>query len=207
MKQLFSFLGPVEKVIFQQSPTAVAKKPEAENELFRRVKPISGYKVAFVIFEGAKSAKQALKTNISEPILLPQHSTVTGVQKWRQEYNESVIKTNSLQDEIDKFMETFDDRVEEKIQQEKETVGVADDEGWITVTRQGKKAGIPRTEEKEKRIIANEDKKKPRKELQNFYTFQIRESKMENIVKLRKKFEDDKKRITLMKMARKFRPY
>jgi len=45
------------------------------------------------------------------------------------------------------------------------------------------------------------------KELKNFYTFQIRESKMQNIMEIRKKFEEDKRKIELLKQSRRFKPF
>ena len=40
----------------------------------------------------------------------------------------------------------------------------------------------------------------------NFYSFQIRESKKNKIVEMRKKFEEDKQKINRMKQERKFKP-
>lgn len=51
------------------------------------------------------------------------------------------------------------------------------------------------------------EKKKKNKELKNFYTFQIKEQKIEKLELLRKKFEEDKERVAAMKAARKFKPF
>lgn len=53
----------------------------------------------------------------------------------------------------------------------------------------------------------NREKKKKDKELKNFYTFQIKEQKIEKLELLRKKFEEDKERVAAMKAARKFKPF
>ncbi|CAG8817060.1 25808_t:CDS:2, partial [Dentiscutata erythropus] len=45
------------------------------------------------------------------------------------------------------------------------------------------------------------------KELPDFYRFQMRESKRNKHVELRKKFEEDKKKIERLKAARRFKPY
>jgi len=50
-------------------------------------------------------------------------------------------------------------------------------------------------------------KKKKKYELVNFYSFQRREAKREQLAKLREKFEEDKARIEKMKAARKFKPW
>lgn len=49
--------------------------------------------------------------------------------------------------------------------------------------------------------------KPKKKELQDFYRFQIRQKKVGELVELRKKFEEDKKKLQIMKEQRKFRPY
>ncbi|EHH65896.1 hypothetical protein EGM_02758 [Macaca fascicularis] len=57
------------------------------------------------------------------------------------------------------------------------------------------------------RVLERERRKHARKELLNFYAWQHRESKMEHLAQLRKKFEEDKQRIELLRAQRKFRPY
>ena len=46
-----------------------------------------------------------------------------------------------------------------------------------------------------------------REEAVNFYRFQIRQKKVGELVELRKKFEEDKKKVAQLREARKFRPY
>lgn len=53
----------------------------------------------------------------------------------------------------------------------------------------------------------NQKKKKKGTELKNFYRFQIREEKMKQLDQLRKKFDEDKKKVERMKATRKFNPF
>ncbi len=69
------------------------------------------------------------------------------------------------------------------------------EEGWVTVTR--KRPMKPQTF----------PKRKKKKELVNFYCFQQRESQREQIADLRRRFEEDKKRVVEMKAHRKFKPF
>lgn len=46
-----------------------------------------------------------------------------------------------------------------------------------------------------------------KKELKNFYTFQIRENKMKNLAELRKSYEEAKNKVKQMKNIRRFKPY
>ncbi|KAJ4920683.1 hypothetical protein JOQ06_016396 [Pogonophryne albipinna] len=50
-------------------------------------------------------------------------------------------------------------------------------------------------------------RKNKRKELMNFYTWQHRNTQKEHIAELRKKFEEDKQKIALLRVQRKFKPY
>ena len=52
--------------------------------------------------------------------------------------------------------------VQEK-RRERETEGVPDEEGWITVTKHGRNKGVPRTEAHEQKILAKEKKKRSQK--------------------------------------------
>lgn len=122
-----------------------------------------------------------------------------------------------------------------------------DEEGWVKVTRgpKGTKAR-PHSEAANKKALQKEIRKKKRKELLNFYTWQHRNTQKErklllkflfsicrldcmmfsegdreavmincilslflspDIAELRKKFEEDKQRIALLRAQRKFKPY
>lgn len=66
---------------------------------------------------------------------------------------------------------------EEAKAQEEE--GVPDEEGWVKVTRRGRRPVLPRTEAASLRVLERERRKRARKELLNFYAWQHRETKME----------------------------
>nr|KAG5703159.1 hypothetical protein BaRGS_027324 [Batillaria attramentaria] len=168
-----------------------------------------GFKVAYIVFKRSDSVQKALTLPYSKPLLLStaENPVVTGIEKWKQHYLDQTTDVAEMKKEVTRFMEEYDKKVEEEQKQAKEMDGVPDDDGWITVTRVGKNKGAPRTEAEEKRVTIKDRKKRKEKELVNFYSFQIRESKKQHIVELRKKFEEDKQRIAMMKAARKFRPY
>lgn len=62
-------------------------------------------------------------------------------------------------------------------------------------------------EETNQKLSQRHRKKKKNTELKNFYRYQVREEKMKQLDMLRKKFDEDKERITKMKEARKFNPF
>lgn len=61
----------------------------------------------------------------------------------------------------------------------KEEEGIPDEEGWVKVTRRGRRPVLPRTEAASLRVLERERRKRARKELLNFYAWQHRETKME----------------------------
>lgn len=67
----------------------------------------------------------------------------------------------------------------------KEEEGVPDEEGWVKVTRRGRRPVLPRTEAASLRVLEKERRKRARKELLNFYAWQHRETKMERKTHLR----------------------
>ena len=125
----------------------------------------------------------------------------SGMKKWCTEYKEQYPNPKIVQKKVDEFMAEFDlKEAKEKAELER-LANEPDEEGW-TVVMHGKKT-LGDTE----RVTKRERKKRQKKELANFYTFQQRESKREHIAILRKKFEEDKKKIQQLRAARKFKPF
>ncbi|XP_064446601.1 ribosomal RNA-processing protein 7 homolog A isoform X2 [Mirounga angustirostris] len=166
-----------------------------------------GFQVAYVVFQkpGGVSAALVLKG----PLLVSteSHPVKSGIHKWISDYTDSVPDPEALRVEVDTFMEAYDKRIAEEEAKAKEEEGVPDEEGWVKVTRRGRRPVLPRTEAASLRVLERERRKRARKELLNFYAWQHRETKMEHLAQLRKKFEEDKQRIELMRAQRKFRPY
>ena len=116
-----------------------------------------------------------------------------------------------VQTEIDEFMAEYDSTHSKR--SKRVTVTEPDEQGWQTVVG----AGGGRARAKQQSIVpttttSNNNKRRKRKHTtpqtaDDFYRFQIKQSKMQHIEELRKKFEQDKQRIALMKANRKFRPY
>jgi len=114
---------------------------------------------------------------------------------------------DEMEKRAEEFMDAFNKEKDNETKREKEMEGVPDEDGFIKVTRHGKNKGLKRTEETEKRGHEHIRSRKKKNELKDFYTFQYREEKRKNIADLQAKFEEDKKKVKEMKIARKFRPY
>ncbi|KAM5333004.1 ribosomal RNA-processing protein 7 homolog A [Glossophaga mutica] len=206
LSRLLSPCGPVQSVEFHGKPELTEGPKEPKSKFFHP-KPVPGFQVAYVVFQkpGGVAAAVALKG----PLLVSteSHPVQSGVHKWIRDYTDSVPDPEALRVDVDTFMETYDKKIAEEEAKAKEEEGVPDGEGWVKVTRRGRRPVLPRTEAASLRVLEREKRKRARKELLNFYAWQHRQTKMEHLAQLRKKFEEDKQRIELMRAQRKFRPY
>ncbi|XP_018114236.1 ribosomal RNA-processing protein 7 homolog A isoform X1 [Xenopus laevis] len=188
--------------IFRCCPTQCRTLDEAHISL-------QGFKVAYVVFKHPSGVQAFKSFKVKKPVVLSGvgHSIKTGINKWIDNYQASLTDVAELQAEVDEFMKGYDERVAEEEEKAKEEEGVPDEEGWVKVTRKGRRPGLARTEAVNIRVTEKEKRKRAQKELLNFYAWQHRESKREHLAELRKKFEEDKQKIALMRAQRKFRPY
>ena len=79
-------------------------------------------------------------------------------------------------------MTEYDRKVEERLEQEKAAEEAVDNEGWTTVTGRKKRGqfALARKESTIQKVQFKEEEKKQKKQLLNFYTFQIREAKKQS---------------------------
>ncbi|PIO68875.1 hypothetical protein TELCIR_09323 [Teladorsagia circumcincta] len=81
-----------------------------------------------------------------------------------------------------------------------------DEEGWITVTKAAKRVGkVMKLKKDEVPFMGGLKKKKNHVDIA-FYSFDKKNTKTKKLNELREKFNQDKKRIALLKNARKFNP-
>ncbi|KAL9343793.1 hypothetical protein Peur_064224 [Populus x canadensis] len=134
-----------------------------------------------------------------------------GMKKWLTEYHQSRPDLTVLQQRLDEFIIAHEEKLE---QERKEREAQAAEGGW-TVVKHHK--GRKKTTDSESGItvgsvapaaVENQmTKKKPKEVGLEFYRFQKREAQRSEIMALRSKFEEDRKRIQQLRAARKFRPY
>ncbi|CAH2269321.1 ribosomal RNA-processing protein 7 homolog A [Pararge aegeria] len=201
LKNAFSEAGVIISVIFNMKPISVTQSIKFMKET---CKP--SFKICYLVFKKVSELNKALELKKLHPLNSNDQEVNIGMKKWIQEYNNSVEQPKLLKERIETFMKEHDKKIDSEQKQEKQ-LEKEDDEGWVTVTKGGKVQSFARTDKVESKIMAKEESKKKRKELKNFYTFQIRESKMKHIVSLRQKFEEDKKKIVQIKQSRRFKPF
>eukprot|EP00112_Aurelia_sp_Birch-Aquarium-sp1_P003106 Seg1347.6 transcript_id=Seg1347.6/GoldUCD/mRNA.D3Y31 product="Ribosomal RNA-processing protein 7 A" protein_id=Seg1347.6/GoldUCD/D3Y31 len=207
LENVFGLHGPIKSTFLQDAPGPVQDRPEeklkdiVQNELYQ-------FKVAYVTFQNSGTVDKLMKKDLTEVVYMStaKNHVKTGMEKWRLDYKSSYPNPENLQKKVDKYMAEFDQKELKAKEEEERLSKEPDNEGWTLVTHGGRKPGAP-PEKISKKDLRKEKKKKQKKELINFYTFQQRETKREHIAELRKKFEEDKKRIELMRAARKFKPF
>jgi Ribosomal RNA-processing protein 7 (RRP7) C-terminal domain len=101
---------------------------------------------------------------------------------------------NELQSLLDNALTRFNAAEQARMISLKRLRSEPDEEGFITVTRREREDGV--VERKNKAIG-----------LEDFYKFQKRERREKQMEELRKKFEEDKKKVEKAKEGRKFKPF
>ncbi|KAG5456301.1 MAG: ribosomal RNA-processing protein 7-domain-containing protein [Olpidium bornovanus] len=135
---------------------------------------------------------------------------------YRNEYFALRPDRADLQASVDAFMAHFDAKERQARLAEKRKHNVVDEDGFVTVTRVGRRntntdrdgnTVIAVSAEMAKRSMDESRNKRKKTELVDFYRFQRREAKKNKLADLRKKFDQDKKKIEALKAQRRFKPY
>lgn len=209
LKPLFEKFGKVHKIFLHDKLNAKIEDKEVTESKYFNEKLSGGFKVGYIVFTNESSVRKVLAHPVSGPLLLTsvkdKDKLIIGLNAWKKEYNDSIVDKEELRKEIDGYMSQFDE--EEKKREAKEKEASVAQDGWEVVTRKGRNPGIARKESVNKHIMSQERTKRSKKRLLNFYTFQIRESKMNHLESLRKKFEEDKQKIDVLKNSRRFKPF
>lgn len=172
-----------------------------------------GFKTAYLVFEKESALEDALEIPDDYVLILNSNDNkcLVGLAKWCMEYNNSICDEAKMKEEIEAYMQDYDKKIADKLAREKALKEKEEEEdgGWVTVTGRKKRGqfALARKESTVNKVRHKEEQKNKKKELRNFYTFQIRESKKQNLAELRKKFELDKKRLQDLKSKRTFRPF
>lgn len=198
IKSLFGVVGNVERIIMFDSFDQKKSKFYKESKYFDDP-PSSRFKIAYLVYKKSESVDLLFKLKKLPELSSVQDSISTGVAKWTKAYNNRSVNIDEMQTEIDQFMKTYD-----KIKKAEEEQGnELDDDGWVTVS----KKGFKQKESVVNKLETKLQKQKKKSQLKNFYTFEVRESKKQHLIDLRKRFEEDKRKMETMKQARRFKPF
>ncbi|KAJ3125669.1 Ribosomal RNA-processing protein 7 A [Nowakowskiella sp. JEL0407] len=219
LKRLFRRCGEIEKVVLKKSHF-VADFEEIEGMSSGMLG--SGGK-AYVVFNESEGVEKSLdmkqRKRVWSDELEDEEPGVFGFELWTTEYYQTHPMQSSLDElsaSVDSYIAAFEHAEHLRKQRIIEMRNQPDEDGFVTVVRQGKRntnrdpGGATVTAihpDEAKRLEEMKAEKKKKKELDDFYRFQMRETKRNQLADLRKKFEQDKKRIALLKANRKFKPY
>jgi len=123
--------------------------------------------------------------------------------QWLREHNRlSYPDAADLQASVDAFFTVFNRKEQEAAVLAKRLRNEPDEDGFVTVTRGGRRdpAGRQEAEEARRKMLAKAEKKKS--ELTNFYRFQMREKKKEEQAELLRKFAEDRKKVSAIREKR-----
>lgn len=218
LERVFAENGSVQSVFIEKRPNPGPCEDEEDVGMSRYLHPLPetrvgfGFKCAYVVYKNAAGMKNAMKTmNLTKPRILstPETPIVTGVLKWKREYNAAILtdgNVDALKEEIKAFTDDFD-KAKDAVVARAEEEAEPDEDGWVTVSRHTSKKPVGgRSEKAQARLKLIAEKKRKRKELDNFYKFQMRDAKLQRIEELKNKFESDKQKQLKMKQDRKFKP-
>ncbi|XP_015793803.1 ribosomal RNA-processing protein 7 homolog A [Tetranychus urticae] len=131
-----------------------------------KLSPLNGHRVAVVHFKKKASYKELFNFIESEEnlYLYGDSKPITGIRRWEKCYNESILDVQSMKEEIATYIAAYDAKVQLEKERAKSMEGVPDEEGWIKVTRHGKKSFLPNSESLDKKITDQMRRKKAKVE-------------------------------------------
>ncbi|KAI0638557.1 ribosomal RNA-processing protein 7-domain-containing protein [Trametes polyzona] len=177
---------------------------------------------AYVVFLDGSSLERALKPP-PKPYAWPiDKECPLGYDHYVALYSALRPPLDVVRAHADSWMEAFEFEQAKKKQESKYHKGeaIVDEDGFTLVTRggaygktlgggvgvaskrfQAEQAGVSTGSKRRRKD------KKEKKEKDAFYAFQIHEKKRQEVIDLKKKFEEDKAKIEKLKQTRKFKPY
>ncbi|OUM51946.1 hypothetical protein BVG19_g1091 [[Candida] boidinii] len=169
--------------------------------------------VTFLDKNGLNLALQSIKKIISSgkniPIW-PKDLQATGTERYINNYRSKIMDSETLETESAESVLEFARKEQEAKDEIDSMKTITDEDGFTMVvgshrkTKTGIMGSLKKTNEIEKEKAL---KKMKRKEKQDFYRFQIREKKKQEMNHLLAKFKEDQEKVKEMKEKRRFRPY
>jgi hypothetical protein len=132
-----------------------------------------------------------------------------GLKSWVEAHKAQKPGNAEMQRQLDEWMEDYEAAEQRK---KEEAIQAMEGDGWTVVERhKGRKKSASATGTAVGAVAAaaaaTRVSGKRKLELTNFYRFQQRERRRNDLVELRQKFEEDKKRLAELKALRKFTPH
>ena len=208
LSALFACFGDVDSaVILSSSLTLTAAAAEtavsSPSDIFIAPRPHPFYHSARVIYASARSVQLALSTDLSgavQPSPPTPSAYVPLLRFLHLSYRASLPDVPAFRASIDRFMAAFD--AERREEDRRRATGESED-GWTVVRRKrGRAADADAMEEIRRRA----EKKRATTSNVDFYRFARREERARVVDDLKKRFDEDKRKVAQFKAARHFNP-
>jgi ribosomal RNA-processing protein 7 len=144
------------------------------------------------------SLQAASKATAKKPAVLPD-ATPLGLARYTQLHRARFPSTAILQANLDAFIMGFE-ASEEAARIAAKKRAMADEDGFVTVTRGGRNGAA--SMEEAKRMLEEKRKQEEENKAAGFYRFQLREERKQKQVELVRRFEEDRKRVEERKQRR-----
>lgn len=125
-------------------------------------------------------------------------------------YELQVLDKETLSEQVAKALQDFDRAEKESIEELQQQANMVDEDGFTLVvgSHRKTKAGILGKQKLANTVESEKAKNSlKKKEKQDFYRFQLREKKKEEMNDLLSKFKADQEKVRLMREKKRFRPY
>lgn len=201
IRRVFEVAGPIESVnLFDKWENENKFKYEVPSKYFAVPLPFT-FKIGIIVYKKSSSLDTILKCKQLPALSSDEHPVLTGVDKWIAEYNRTQkVDADEMMEEINEYMKHHDKVLAEEEQRQKGE----DDDGWTIVPKKGQNSGFKQTPGTVSKL--KEKMKKQKTGLKSFYTFELRESKKQELMNLKRKFDVDKERLNAMKKRKTFMP-
>ncbi|KAL0576961.1 hypothetical protein V5O48_005032 [Marasmius crinis-equi] len=174
---------------------------------------------AHVVFLDSSSLERSLSTAPQKPRTWPvSDEEPRGIAHYVAMYDSVRPPLDAIREHADTYMQLFDFEAAQAKQKSKYRKGeaIVDEDGFTLVTRGGAygqtlgggvAVATKKFQETGEASERNAGRPKKKKEKSNFYAFQKAEKQRNDLIELKKKWEQDKAKVEKLKASRHFRPY
>lgn len=120
---------------------------------------------------------------------------------------ERYLDQDELANKVDQYMEKFAKAEEKKLEEVRRLAQMVDDDGFTMVVGPKRRSAGGIAAPKVGVEVQQKKKKKKTKEKTDFYRFQLRERKKNEMNDLLRRFQNDKKKVEELRQKKRFRPY
>ncbi|DBA72628.1 TPA: hypothetical protein ACH3X2_010376 [Trebouxia sp. C0005] len=216
LTELFEIFGAVSQVALHQDKTSALVVFASPSSLKKALRTAAESKALTVAFKeptetfGLKGSLGAFFENHMCPcFLFVLYQDLLFTADWVEQHKAKTPGNRVLQQQLDEWMAQWE---AQESQRQAAAATDAADEGWTVVTKQrGRKkntdSGGTSVGSVAGAVAAAAKSRKSPKQLLDFYRFQARDRRRDNVLELQQQFEQDKKKIAEWKASRRFKPY